>query len=196
MGQSRNQKNESQSAEARLKIVKAAVELFSRHGYHGTTIAELAQAIGRTSGAIFHYFPSKEAILEAVVAWLARGFKAYSDVADQAQTGSYLVVEAVMELMQDHYRRSPEATICLAALATEFAGSNHPIEKRLKETYELFMDSFARSLCNHPGIKNPRAAAVAFLGSVQGVAIQGLLREREIGIEELADAYLSMMARW
>jgi AcrR family transcriptional regulator len=196
MGRSRNRKDDSQVLEARLKILRAAVKLFSRQGYHRATISELAQAIGQTSGAIFHYFPSKEAILEAVVEWLARGLKAYSDVADQAQTGSYQVVEAVMVLMRDHYQRSPEATICLAALATEFAGSNHPIEKRLKEVYEVFMDSFARSLGNHPGIKNPRAAAIAFLGSVQGVAIQGLLREEEIGIEDLADAYLSMMVKW
>ena len=148
------------------------------------------------NGAIFHYFSDKEALLNAVVDWLARGLKAYSEVADQTPTASYEVMEKVVQVMREHYKRSPEATICLAALATEFAGSNHPIEKRLKEVYEVFVDGFARRLTNHPDVLNPHAAAVAFLGSVQGIAIQGLLRKDEYSIDALADAYLGMMAKW
>ncbi|MDY0042055.1 MAG: helix-turn-helix domain-containing protein [Desulforhabdus sp.] len=196
MGRSRKRTDDSRSVQARGKILRAAVKLFSRQGYHRTTIAELAQAIGQTSGAIFHYFSSKEAILDAVVDWLARGLKAYSDVMAQAPTGSYQMMEQVLLVMREHYKRNPEATICLAALATEFAGSNHPIEKRLKEVYEVFVDGFARSLGNHLYVEDPRAAAIAFLGSVQGIAVQGLLREKEYEIDALADAYLSMMARW
>ena len=196
MKQTRRRKTDSQSAETRSKIIKAAVKLFSRQGYHRTTIAELAQAIGQTSGAIFHYFSSKEAILDAVVDWLARGLKAYYELAQQAQSGSYELMADVLLIMRDHYKRNPEATICLAALATEFAGSNHPMEERLKEVYEIFVDGFARSLSNHPHVKDPRAAAIAILGSVQGIAIQGLLREKEYNIDDLADAYLSMLAKW
>jgi len=196
MARTKNNKKDAQAVETRNKILQAAVRLFARQGYHKTTIADLAQAIELTSGAIFHHFSSKEALLDAVVDWLARGLKAYSDLTQQAETGSLELVGDILRVMVDHYKRNPEATICLAALATEFAGSNHPIENRLKEVYEVFVDSFSRSLQNHPDIEDPRAAAIAFVGSVQGIAIQGLLREGDRTIDQLAEAFLSMMSRW
>ncbi len=187
---------EAQAKETYKKIVQAAVRLFARQGYHKTTITDLAQAIGLTSGAIFHHFRTKEAILDAVVAWLERGIHLYSDVTENARHGSLSVVEDVVRIMCGHFRRNPEATICLAALATEFAGSNHRMETRLKQIYEVFVVSFAGILKDHPGVTDPRAAAIAFVGSVQGIAVQGLLRDGEQTIDELAWGFLSMMKDW
>jgi AcrR family transcriptional regulator len=192
----RNGKRDIQARETRNKILQAAVKLFARQGYHKTTISDLAQAIGLTSGAVFHHFASKEVLLDAVVAWLERGIQVYSDLVDAADEGSYDLVLRTIKVMCDHFRRNPEATICLAALATEFAGSNHPMENRLKEVYELFVDSFSKALANHPRVANPRAAAISFVGSVQGIAIQGLLREGQESIDELAMAFMTLMLQW
>lgn len=191
-----NAKKEAQARQTHKKIVTAAVRLFARKGYHKTTITGLAQDVGLTSGAIFHHFSSKEMLLEAVVDWLARGMKIYSDFAEQVESGSSEAVEKILVIMCDHFKRNPEATICLAALATEFAGSNQPMEIRLKETYEVFVNAFARLLANHPKVRDPRAAAIAFVGSVQGSAIQGLLREGEETIDQLAEGLLGMMMDW
>jgi AcrR family transcriptional regulator len=196
MAKGMNAKKEAQAKQTRQKIVTAAVRLFARKGYHKTTITGLAQAIGLTSGAIFHHFASKELLLEAVVDWLARGMKVYSSFAEQAESGSIEAVREILLIMCDHFRRNPEATICLAALATEFAGSSQPMEMRLKETYEVFVNAFARLLANHPKVRDPRAAAVAFVGSVQGIAIQGLLRTGEETIDQLAEAFLGLMMEW
>lgn len=196
MARERNNKRELQARETRRKILREAVRLFARQGYHATTIADLAQAIGLTSGAIFHHFPSKEAVLDAVIEWLTRGMKIYSDLADRSPSGSIAVVQDIIRVMCDHFRRNPEATICLAALATEFAGSNHPMENRLKEVYEVFVDAFARTLSNHPRVRDPRSAAIAFVGSVQGIAIQGLLREGDQTIDQLAGAFITMLDEW
>ena len=189
-------KKETRAKQTYVRIVQAAVKLFARQGYHKTTISDLAQAIGLTSGAIFHHFANKEAILEAVIDWLERGFHIYSEITDHAEHGSIGVVEEVLRVMCSHFRRNPEATICLAALATEFAGGGHPLETRLKEIYEVFVKSFANCLRNHPRVSDPRAAAVAFFGAVQGIAVQGLLREGEKTIDELAEGFLSMMKEW
>lgn len=196
MANSKTNRKDAQALETRQKILKAAVSLFARQGYHKTTIADLAQAIKLTSGAIFHHFAGKEALLDAVVEWLARGLQVYSDLTAEGRKGSIELVDEILRVMRDHFKRNPEATICLAALATEFAGSNHPIERRLKEVYDVFVDAFSRSLENHPNVTDPRAAAIAFVGSVQGIAIQGLLREDEYSIDQLGEAFLSMMSRW
>jgi len=196
MAREKGKKKEAQGKETYVKIVQAAVRLFARQGYHKTTITDLAQAIGLTSGAVFHHFSSKEAILDAVVDWLARGIHVYSDITENAQQGSLALVEDVMRIMCSHFKRSPEATICLAALATEFAGSNHPMEVRLKQIYEVFVESFARKLQDHESVTDPRAASIAFFGAVQGIAVQGLLRHGEQTIDELAEGYLSMLKKW
>jgi AcrR family transcriptional regulator len=191
-----HKKKEAQAEATHKKILMAAAVLFTRQGYHKTTISDIAQAIHLTSGAVFHHFPSKEALLEAVVDWLARGVNIYADHLNQRERGSLEATEEVINIMCEHYRRQPEATICLAALATEFAGSNHPMEKRLKGVYEDFIEAFSRILQDHPRVKDSRAASMALIGAVQGIAIQCLLRSPERNIDELARAFVSLLAEW
>jgi AcrR family transcriptional regulator len=50
----------------RERVVAVAADLFARHGYHGTGIAELAKAVGLGRGALYHYIESKEALLYAI----------------------------------------------------------------------------------------------------------------------------------
>ncbi len=49
----------------REEITAAARDLFSRKGYHGTTIPEIARAAGISTGLIYYIFPGKEDILLA-----------------------------------------------------------------------------------------------------------------------------------
>lgn len=42
--------------------------MFNEKGYHATSIQLLADALGFTKAALYHYFPSKEALLVEVVA--------------------------------------------------------------------------------------------------------------------------------
>jgi AcrR family transcriptional regulator len=145
---------------------------------------------------VFHHFSSKEALLEEVVDWLARGITIYADHLRQEGNGSLAVAERVVDIMCEHFRRQPEATICLAALATEFAGSNHPMEGRLREVYQDFVEAFSGILQNHPNVTDSRAAAIALIGAVQGIAVQGLLQAPERNIDELARGFVSLLAEW
>jgi AcrR family transcriptional regulator len=196
MAQKRHNRKEAQARATRKNILMAAAELFARQGYHKTTITDIAQAVNLTSGAVFHHFQSKEALLEAVVDWLARGITIYSDYLHQVEKGSLAVAEGVVDIMCEHFRRQPEATICLAALGTEFAGSNHHMEKRLNEVYDDFVEAFSRILENHPKVNNSRAAATALVGAVQGIAVQGLLQAPEQSIDELAKGFMELLAEW
>jgi AcrR family transcriptional regulator len=57
------------TAPTRERILDAAVELFGRQGYHGTSIGEIEKAAGLAPrrGGLYKHFPSKEAVLEAAV---------------------------------------------------------------------------------------------------------------------------------
>lgn len=49
----------------REAIITAARELFSRKGFHGTSMPDIAHAAGISTGLIYYIFPSKEDILLA-----------------------------------------------------------------------------------------------------------------------------------
>ena len=49
--------------ETRAAIDRAAIELFARRGYHAASMRDIAAAAGIQPAAIYHWFPSKEAIL-------------------------------------------------------------------------------------------------------------------------------------
>lgn len=54
-------------AQTRQGIREAAVRLFTEHGYHRTTVADIADAAGVSSRTFFGYFPTKESVLVAEV---------------------------------------------------------------------------------------------------------------------------------
>jgi TetR/AcrR family transcriptional repressor of uid operon len=51
----------------RDQILSAATNLFGEKGFHGSSMAELAKRAGMSVGHIYHYFESKDAIVEALV---------------------------------------------------------------------------------------------------------------------------------
>lgn len=60
------EQNEEIRQQTRKQIVDAAFELFANEGYSKTSIAAVAEKAGISKGLIYHYFDSKEAILEAI----------------------------------------------------------------------------------------------------------------------------------
>jgi len=51
----------------RLAIEDAAVELFIEHGYHATSMRQIAEHAGLALGGIYNHFASKEEIFEGIV---------------------------------------------------------------------------------------------------------------------------------
>ncbi len=58
----------------RREIVVTATELFLAREYEKTTMNDVMKALDIAKGTIYHYFPSKEKLLEAVVDYLAEGY--------------------------------------------------------------------------------------------------------------------------
>lgn len=54
-------------SDRRNQILKTATELFSRHGFRGTTVRRLAQRAGISEATIYQHFPSKEALYDAIL---------------------------------------------------------------------------------------------------------------------------------
>lgn len=74
----------------RERILNAAAHLFRERGYKGTTVRDIADAVGILSGSLFHHFQSKEEILheimrEAAFSACVRAEKIMEDEAEPLQ---------------------------------------------------------------------------------------------------------------
>jgi len=55
-------------AERRAHIMAAARRCFVREGFHASSMQDLVGEAGMSSGAVYRYFPSKDAVIEAIAA--------------------------------------------------------------------------------------------------------------------------------
>lgn len=88
----------------RRKLIRAALELFTTHGYHATTTPAIAARAGVAEGTIYRHFPGKEALLNEVFReaqlWASRlvrdgeGEKGLGAAARLARIGRRLLVTA------------------------------------------------------------------------------------------------------
>jgi TetR/AcrR family transcriptional repressor of uid operon len=51
----------------RRQVLEAAAHCFRRHGFHASSMAQISAEAGMSVGHIYRYFPSKEAIIAAIV---------------------------------------------------------------------------------------------------------------------------------
>jgi AcrR family transcriptional regulator len=64
MGRPRN----ADGQRTRQAILDAALDLFADRGYFGTSLRDIARAVGVRESALYNYFPSKDAMFDALIA--------------------------------------------------------------------------------------------------------------------------------
>jgi len=95
--------------EKRELILEAALDLFSQHGFRGTTIDRIAEAAGMSKPNLLYYFRSKEAIHVTLMqrlleTWLAP-LRALDDIGDPvSELSGY--IRRKLEMARDYPRES------------------------------------------------------------------------------------------
>lgn len=51
----------------KIQIIQATLDLFVERGYYGTKTSQISRRAGISEGLLFHYFPTKEMLLEELV---------------------------------------------------------------------------------------------------------------------------------
>lgn len=83
------------------RILQAALEAFAEHGYHGTSIRDIAARSGLSVPGLYHHHRSKQEILAALMAatmeeLLGRSRAALADAGEDPAAGFDLVVESMV----------------------------------------------------------------------------------------------------
>lgn len=118
-------------------IIDKATEAFAQRGFAGTSLREIAAAVGMTQQGLSHHFASKEALLEAV---LQR-----RDEASLEHYGSLglSTADTLRTVVQDNLGR-PGLVRLFATLAAEAVNPEHPAHAFFQDHY-----SSARSVFTH-----------------------------------------------
>lgn len=104
-------------AEKRQEILEAAERCFIRDGFHGATTASICAEAGMSPGHLYHYFPSKEAIIGALVdASLKRVAERFA-AASAAPSG--VVAALVSEVDQKKPKKTRNARLMMLDMFAE-----------------------------------------------------------------------------
>lgn len=72
--------------DSRQRFISAAIRLFARHSFAGTSLQMIADEVGVTKSAVHHHFRTREELLTAVVEPLAEEFRAAIVAAETQRT--------------------------------------------------------------------------------------------------------------
>jgi AcrR family transcriptional regulator len=73
--------------DTRARILDAALDVFSEHGFDGSSLQQIADRVDLTKAALYYYFRSKDELLEALVEPATTGLNEILDAcSDEADT--------------------------------------------------------------------------------------------------------------
>ncbi|MFJ6517958.1 AcrR family transcriptional regulator [Streptomyces filamentosus] len=114
---------QDRSARTRALVLRKAAEVFAERGYRETSVKDVAELTGMTKGAVYHHFPSKEALAVALVEeHYARWPKILEDVSGRGLTPLETALE-VMNRVVDAFGND-SVTLAGARLQNERASIN------------------------------------------------------------------------
>jgi AcrR family transcriptional regulator len=178
------------AADRRRQILDAAVRVFARQGFHTCRVSDIADEAGVAYGLVYHYFPSKEAVLDTL--FLERWnvlLEAIADV-DNRRGAARDKLTAVAGFIIDSYRHDPELMKVIIVEVTRAAnsfGARH-IDK-IREAFESIAEIVrdAQRVGAFRDDVDADFAAMTFYGAIEQVLtgwIFGVLSQEEADFEE------------
>ena len=182
----------AQSAiDKRRIILEAAVRVFARQGFHTCRVSDIADEAGVAYGLVYHYFSSKEEILDTL--FLERWdvmLEAISEV-DASSRSPRDKLQAIAGFIVESYRHDPELMKVIIVEVTRAAntfGRTHLA--KIREAYSQIAGIVARAQA--AGVFreqiSPEFAALAFYGLIEQVLTGWIFDSDSVGEDELESA--------
>lgn len=121
----------------RKEILAAAAELFAEEGYRGTSLDSVAAAVQLTRQGLLHYFPSKEAVLLAV---LEDRYHVDGKRLSGGLTEEGLPLLAALQRIVAFNQQSPEAVKLFTVLVAESIFDGNPGHAHFERRYQRIRD--------------------------------------------------------
>jgi AcrR family transcriptional regulator len=161
----------------REEIIEAAVAVFGEAGYRAASLREISARVGISHPGLLHHFPTKVALIQAV---LDRRDAEDAALIDAEIAAGADLFESLVRLVERNAGRRPVVEL-FAALSAEAAAPDHPAHRHIVERYTqmvaLCTGAFAEARDAgrlRPGI-DPASAARTVVALMDGLQVQWLL---------------------
>ncbi|MGW8766160.1 TetR/AcrR family transcriptional regulator [Streptomyces sp. NPDC055815] len=163
----------ARSEERRADILRAALEVIAERGYRGATLGSVAERVGLTQQGLLHYFPTKEALLVAVLEERDR----WDTSGGRDREGWRL---DLLESLVEYNAMRPGIVQTFSALLGESVTDGHPAREFFTERYAQVRANMADVLRLEfgerlPGGLTPERAAPLLTAVMDGLQYQWLL---------------------
>jgi AcrR family transcriptional regulator len=111
------------AVDKRRQILDAAVRVFARQGFHATRVSDIADEAGVAYGLVYHYFRSKDEVLNELFVERWSLLLAAIEEADRAGGSHRARLAAVASFIVDSYRHDPELMKVIIVEVTRAANS-------------------------------------------------------------------------
>lgn len=133
------------SGDTKEELTRAAVRLFARHGFEGTSIRALAREVGFSESVLYAHFENKQAVFDAVLARFGpQGSSGASSAVDSglAETDPpRFLTEMVSSLLEDWDRE--EARLLISLVTRDGLLRSRTLGAALTEMRDYAADLFA-----------------------------------------------------
>ncbi|EWC40165.1 TetR family transcriptional regulator [Stutzerimonas stutzeri] len=187
--------------QTRLKIIEAALELFSRNGYSNTTLAMIAETAGFSRGPIYWHFKSKDELYEAVLAYSQEPLEQLIEhsrelAAEPAGALAHFINEWFRLLLEERwYRQSFEILLNKTELTAQMASTLKRERKLTRAMVQLLEELIATA--RQDG-QSARSLAVLLYSSLMGITHTWLLSPKLFSLRAqapfMADNLLALVA--
>ena len=174
--------------EKRRQLLDAAVRVFARKGFHASRVGDIAEEAGVAHGLLYHYFKSKDEVLEAVfhdnwsllLARIASVEETDERAADQLRHITAIVLRTwlhlpdVVRVVIREFGRSPELAERIGELAQPIEAIQRVIVRGIERGEFKKVD--------------PRVAATVVYGSIDELLTAWVLDRLPSGEEDVAAA--------
>ncbi|MBE1878316.1 TetR/AcrR family transcriptional regulator [Myceligenerans pegani] len=180
----------------RQRIVDAATRLVARNGSRGTNLAEIAAAAGVSQSGLLYHYPSKEALLNAVL-----------DRRDEAEDGVLWhdadVGLGILDVIADNVTRWADHSHAVGmhtVLVVENLGEDGVLHPRLTSRYHVTADRLRAVLAtaqDRGEIRDdvePHLKAIEIIAFVNGLETAWLL-DPELPVAATAKAWAAQQRR-
>ncbi len=158
------------AVDKRRQILDAAVRVFARQGFHATRVSDIADEAGVAYGLVYHYFSSKDEVLNELFVERWSLLLAAIEEADRAGGEPREKLAAVAGFIIDSYRHDPELMKVIIVEVTRAAnsfGRTHlpEIRRAYQSIAKIVADGQAAGAFRDD--VDPLFASMAFYGAIE-----------------------------
>ncbi|RKH19500.1 TetR/AcrR family transcriptional regulator [Corallococcus praedator] len=187
----------TRESERRRTILRAAIDVFARKGYHGCRIADVAKEAGVAYGLVYHYFKNKDELLETVFETGWSGFISRARLVAESEGPLEEKVRRIADVAFEAYRVDPRAVkVLILEIARSPAGARINRQTAFVDVIRLSAQMFTRAKESgelRPDV-DPLLASALLFGSIEmGLTafVVGLADARDTVMLERAKAQIA-----